>query len=937
MDLYFLARRSLKSRVTLFTLAIFLLCIWTLAFYGRAILHETMQRSLGEQQLSTASFIAAGVDHELDDHLKTLEAFAATLPAAALGNAAALQALLDQQPVFQKMLPGRIFSAGRDGVAIDARRSPAEGKAWPMDADLIAAALAGRATIGRPAAGAGARTPLVGMAVPVRDGRGAVIGALGAVSDLSKSSFLATLAHNDYGKVGNYLLIAPRQRLVVMAGERQRMMQVLPAAGRDAIADRLIDGSDGAGLVVDRAGVEMLASRKTVPAAGWYVALALPTEEAFTPFRAARRRMLLATVTLSLLAAALTWWMLRRQLAPLLSASRTLASHSQGDLALQPLPIGCQDEIGDLIASFNRLLDTLRLREQALTASEERFRCLSQMSADFYWESDAAHRLIRRDDSHAEADEPSAPHGAPLGLRRWDTPSLSPDQAGWQAHRATLDAHLPFRHFEVTRQRSDGAVRHVSISGDPVFDRHGAFQGYRGVGADITARKQIALALIASERRLATVLDGVQSAVVTTTEHGVVESFNQSAVQIFGYSAAEVIGRNVSMLMPAPYRNAHDGYLERYRHTGVRQIIGQRRDLVGQRKDGSTFPIELGLFETQLNERRVLIGSISDLSFRKQAEAELRIAATAFDSLQGMLITDADCVILRVNQAFTDSTGYSAGEVLGQTPRLLKSGRHDADFYRAMWESIARTGGWQGEIWDRRKNGEVYPKWLTITAVRDDDDVVTHYVGAHFDITDRKQKEEQVRQLAFYDTLTALPNRRLLDERLGQALLAAQRSRACGALLFLDLDNFKSLNDTHGHAVGDLLLIDAAQRLKQCVRECDTVARFGGDELVVLLSDLSGDAAEAAYAASLVADKIRLSLSHPYVLTVVRDGVAAATVKHRCTASIGVALFGEREASQEAILKRADAAMYGAKQGGGNAIRFDGAGMHTPLGVTLAA
>lgn len=305
------------------------------------------------------------------------------------------------------------------------------------------------------------------------------------------------------------------------------------------------------------------------------------------------------------------------------------------------------------------------------------------------------------------------------------------------------------------------------------------------------------------------------------------------------------------------------------------------------------------------------------------AEAELRIAATAFESHEGMIVTDANSVILRVNKAFTEITGYTAEEAVGQTPKLLKSGRHDAGFYREMWEIIQRTGRWQGEIWDRRKNGEEYPKWLTISAVKDKNGVVTHYVGAHFDITERKQNEEQVHQLAFYDALTKLPNRSLLNDRLKQTMIANKRRARHGALMFLDLDNFKSLNDTHGHMAGDLLLIDAANRLKSCVREGDTVARFGGDEFVVLLSDLNADKAELASRTEIVAEKIRAALSEPYLLAIRHDGKADTTFEHHCTASIGVVLLINNEASPDDIVKWADAAMYQAKQAGRNSIRFN--------------
>lgn len=317
-----------------------------------------------------------------------------------------------------------------------------------------------------------------------------------------------------------------------------------------------------------------------------------------------------------------------------------------------------------------------------------------------------------------------------------------------------------------------------------------------------------------------------------------------------------------------------------------------------------------------------MIGTSTDITFLKEAETELRIAATAFESQEGMMVTDANSVILRVNRAFTEITGYTAEEAVGQTPRLLKSGRHDAAFYREMWETINRTGGWQGEIWDRRKNGEVYPKWITITAVKDANGAVTHYIGAHYDITERKQMEDQLHQLAFYDPLTQLPNRRLLSDRLCQTMAASKRNVRYGALMFLDLDNFKPLNDTHGHVAGDLLLIEVADRLQNCVREIDTVARFGGDEFVVILSDLNADKAESTSQAEIVAEKIRNTLSEPYLLTIKHGGMADGTVEHHCTVSIGAVVFIGHEASQDDIFKWADAAMYQAKKAGRNLISF---------------
>jgi diguanylate cyclase (GGDEF)-like protein len=239
-----------------------------------------------------------------------------------------------------------------------------------------------------------------------------------------------------------------------------------------------------------------------------------------------------------------------------------------------------------------------------------------------------------------------------------------------------------------------------------------------------------------------------------------------------------------------------------------------------------------------------------------------------------------------------------------------------------MWRDLTEHGRWDGEIWNQRKNGEAYPEQLTISAVRDTRGNTQQYVALFTDISLRKQLEDQIRQLAFYDPLTHLPNRRLLDDRLNQTRVLSKRSGCYGALMFLDLDNFKSLNDRHGHVVGDLLLMEVADRLRSCVREIDTVARFGGDEFVVMLSDLSPDQAESTAQAGLVAEKIQTALSAPYHLVVSHAASANTLVEHRCSASIGVLIFLGTEGTQDEFLKWADAAMYQAKAAGRNSIRF---------------
>jgi diguanylate cyclase (GGDEF)-like protein/PAS domain S-box-containing protein len=317
-------------------------------------------------------------------------------------------------------------------------------------------------------------------------------------------------------------------------------------------------------------------------------------------------------------------------------------------------------------------------------------------------------------------------------------------------------------------------------------------------------------------------------------------------------------------------------------------------------------------------------GFIADITDAKAMEENLRVAATTFLTLEGIMVTDAHGVILRVNPSFTDITGYSASEVVGRTPAVLKSNHHDAAFYRALWAELLAKGVWQGEVINRRRSGESYPEWLSITAVKDAKGATTHYVGVFQDITARKAAEEEIRSLAFYDSLTRLPNRRLLLDRLQQAVAASSRNGRYGALLFLDLDNFKTLNDSLGHDTGDRLLIEVAGRLQACVREGDTVARLGGDEFVLMIEDLSQAGGEAAAQAEATASKVLGALNRPYQL---------GSQEYRGSSSIGVALFSGREAGIDELLKRADLAMYQAKSAGRNTLRFFDPGMQARINL----
>ena len=406
---------------------------------------------------------------------------------------------------------------------------------------------------------------------------------------------------------------------------------------------------------------------------------------------------------------------------------------------------------------------------------------------------------------------------------------------------------------------------------------------------------------------LASITQGV---IITDAERRITYA-NAAFQRITGYTEAEILGRTPSFLHNMA---ADEGVLGELR-TALAAGNSFNGHLMNYRKDGTPFWSDLSVAPVVDSEGRTshFVGITRDITESRQIQQELRIAAKAFESLHGIMVTDAKGIILRVNQAFTDLTGYSAGDAVGRTPAMLKSGRHDQAFYADMWRQLAATGAWYGEIWDRRKNGEIFPKWQTISAVRGLDGQITHYVAAFTDISESKAAEDEIRQLAFFDPLTRLPNRRLLLDRLQHGLAASARNRHHGALLFIDLDNFKNLNDSLGHDKGDLLLQHVAARLTECVRAGDTVSRLGGDEFVLMLEDLSENQRDAAAQAEVVGEKIVEALNQDYQL---------GAQEYHCTPSIGITLYCGQDASVDELLQQADLAMYQAKAAGRNTLRF---------------
>ena len=451
----------------------------------------------------------------------------------------------------------------------------------------------------------------------------------------------------------------------------------------------------------------------------------------------------------------------------------------------------------------------------------------------------------------------------------------------------------------------------------------------------LAERTQAEQALRASEALQASVLASAACGMVATDPQGLLTVFNPGAEAIFGYRAEEVVGKATPLIFHDQAEGEalaaalseelgfpiEAGFMALVARARLRNEPDER-EVSLLHKDGHRISTRLSVtvMRNAQGEISGYLGTVVDLTAQKKATAQLNLAAKVFEQGgEGIAITDAAGNIVMVNQAFTKITGYSEAEALGQNPRLLASGRHDRSFYRGMWSAIESGGHWQGEIWNRRKDGSVYPEWLSISRV-ECDGVTTNYIGTFIDISQHKEAEASIQRLAHFDPLTGLPNRSLLDERVRHDLIRAHRSRESLALMFLDLDRFKNVNDSLGHRIGDELLVQVAQRLTRAVREEDTVSRLGGDEFIVVLPRT--DAAGAAH----VAAKLLAVSAPPYRVE-----------QHEltCTASLGIAMYPSDGDCFEALSMCADTAMYRAKQRGRNSYCFFTAEMQERSARTL--
>ena len=778
---------SLKSRLTLAMLISFLAGIWSLSFYASWTLQRDMERQLGEHELATISLMVSDLEEDLQDGITSLEGLASAIDAAMLDHPVALQRLLNQWP--RGHFNAGILAYRADGTAIaEAPFSPVRIGVNYMDRDYIIGAIEeGKPTIGRTVIGKTHRKPIVVMAAPVRDAEGKVIGAVSGVTDLGRPSFLDKISENHYGKSGGYVLIERSNRLIITATDKSRIMEKLPERGFNPILDRFLDGHEGSFAYTNTRGVEVLNSARTIPGSDWLIGVTLPIEEAFAPIRDMRRRMLLATLFLTLLFGAVIWWALGRQLAPILTSARSLAAMSDAGQPLAPLAIARQDEVGQLVSGFNRLLAALDNRNAELQQMEWKFQALFEKG--------------------------------PIGVAYHE---MIYDALGKPVDYRYLDANAAFKDLTGVDPRGKTVLQ--------------AFPG--------------------------------------------IESDPFDWIGTLGHVA----------------RTGEDTRFEQFL-----PLNGRWYDLVAYQYKQDCF-----------------VAAFIDITQRKHAEAKLQEASQKLwlhfeQSPLATIEWSLDFRVVRWNPAAEQIFGYSADEAVGQLATFIIPETF-LPITTVVWKELVEgTGGEASVNSNVRKDGKLIECTWYNTSLRDTSGRVIGVMSLVQDITERNEAEEKIKALAFFDQITGLPNRSLLMDRLKQSVRASSRSGQYVALLLIDLDNFKMLNDTLGHDMGDMLLRHVAERLLASVRAGDTVARLGGDEFVLILSNLSSTLSDAATLAELVGEKIIATLDQVYQL----DGVT-----YQCTASMGATLFIGERTDIDSLVKQADIAMYRSKKEGGNTLRF---------------
>ena len=610
--------------------------------------------------------------------------------------------------------------------------------------------------------------------------------------------------------------------------------------------------------------------------------------------------MLASQIGISLLLIVL--FLNKRMIRPLRSLMQFSDRLSRGDFETPLAPLG-EDELGRLGSQMEQMRVAIRQLFDDIGEREERFRTIvNQMpGAVFRYRPDGAIEFL----SDAIEEICGYPAATLIGgpVSRWTDIIAPPDR---RMHRRAVAAAIESRQAYGIEYRildATGVERWVSENGQPQSGNGDVW--IDGIVSDISERKHNEMRIEGLLAEQSAILDNVMFGVMFVRHRRVV-SVNRRCEELFGYENDSMTGGSTAMIFPSDEGFAHAG-ADQYAVLGEGKYVTEERQY--RHRDGTVFwCLVSGFAVDPLRPHEGSIWVFADITERKLAEEKLRLSATVLEHIaDGVMVTDTAGTIVAVNPGFTRITGYREDEVLGQPSSLSRQGRYDTPFYRGLWSELAATGFGRGDIWNERKDGGTYLESLTVSAVRDTAGAVTHFVAVFSDITKVRQSQDKLDHMAHHDPLTSLPNRLLFNDRLGHALQRAARERQQLAILFIDLDRFKNVNDTLGHQVGDELLKQVALALAGQLREGDTLARLGGDEFIVLLENVDG------LKAGHVAEKLVAMFEQPFIV---------ADYELFVTGSVGISVYPNDALDPNLLIRNADVAMYQAKARGRNGYQF---------------
>lgn len=551
--------------------------------------------------------------------------------------------------------------------------------------------------------------------------------------------------------------------------------------------------------------------------------------------------------------------------------------------------VGTVQDVTDELLSANQLADNERRLRSILNAVPHGIQ-ENDLDGTITFSNEAHHQLL------------GVASGKLIGRKIWDFASCDDEKAELRDMLTHLIAELPDPSPFVTENiRTDGERVWLRIDWDYRFNSSDTLVGFTAIITDMTAQRAVERQLQVQEQEWRAAIDQADQAILILDGTGRLQRANRAFYKLTGISGSAG-GKSIPEL--ARLASRHSDL--------VQSLCNLKADETSVFEDETqqyNFEIQTKALTDELESYRGSLITISDLTHLRMLNQRLELFGAVFENTaEGIMVTDATKRIIEVNEAFTQITGYSSSEVARKTPAFLSSGRHDTSFYKDMWRSIKDSGRWSGEIWNRTKSGRVYPELLTINSIKNDADEVTHYVGIFSDISTLKTSQERIEHLSYYDSLTDLPNRALLIERIEQAIRHAKRTKGRCAVVMLDLDRFKHINESYGHTVGDKLIRDVAKNLGQIVRDDDTLARIGGDEFVLLFEDVD-DVGKLGF----VTERIQKVLATPIELP-------DQTVN--MTASMGISVYPEDGNNASELLRNADAAMFHAKGQGRNTYQF---------------